>query len=195
MPAARGECEGTDEIDSYATTAANKKLDSEDLMMLDIVRTGSSWTKVAAYKTGNADDETCDLCGEHREEPDHFWTCSALQEARMEADSLIAGIPPQALPIAVRHGIAPAMAADVRLPFWGTGNQEDGDLIEDSWSNLSFKQRMFCGCRDEHKMNREMRKVLSKIDGNFEKGTCRITAREYVQHHTNNAGCEHLPPP
>ena len=54
---------------------------------------------------------------------------------------------------------------------------------------------MFCGCRDEYKMNSEMRKVLSNTDEHFDKGTCRIPAREYVQHHTDNAGCEQLPQP
>ena len=120
----RRECEDMKEIDSYATTAASKKLDEDDLMILDIVRTGSSWTKIAAYKTGKAEDELCELCGEQREESDHFWTCPALHEERMKADPIIAGIPPEAFPIAVRHGIAPAMVADVRQPFWGNGGTQ-----------------------------------------------------------------------
>ena len=190
----RRDCEGIDEIDSYATTAANKKLDGDDLMILDTVRTGSSWTKVAAYKTGKTDDEACDLCGDPREESDHFWTCSALHEERIKADPEIAGIPPEVFPIPIRHGIAPAMAADVRLPFWGTWYKGDGNLIEDPGSKLNFRQKMFCGCSDEYQTNREMRNVLSKMDEQIEKGTRRITAREYVQHHTKQDGCEHLPP-
>ena len=69
------------------------------------------------------------------------------------------------------------MVADVRLLFWGNGCKGDGDLIDDPGGKLNFRQKMFCGCRDEHKMNREMRIVLSKTDEHFDKGTCRITAR------------------
>ena len=44
-----------------------------------------------------------------------------------EASKLITDINPHALPTSVRHGIAPAKAADARLPYWGPGSGEEGD--------------------------------------------------------------------
>ena len=54
---------------------------------------------------------------------------------------------------------------------------------------------MFCGCRDEYKTHSEMRKVLTQINESFPNGTCPLTAREYMQYHTNAVGCDQLPPP
>ena len=108
---------------------------------------------------------------------------------------MIASIPPDSIPIAVRHGIAPAMNADIRSPHWGPTRNGDGDLIADKLEDLNWKQQLFCGFRDEYRTHYEMRKVLEVLDSNLPKGTCDITAREYIQHHMNAIGCEQLLPP
>ena len=105
----RGETKELYEIDMEATTSG--KLDDEDRMILDITRTGAAWTRTAAFWAGQADEKTCQLCGEEEEHSWHFWTCKALKEERNEADKDLANIDPEKLPLPIRHGIAPAMKA------------------------------------------------------------------------------------
>ena len=69
------------------------------------------------------------LCGETEEETDHFWSCPAMQKEREYADTMIADIPHRWFPIAVRHGIAPAMGADPK--FAVLGKRDVGVLIVD----------------------------------------------------------------
>ena len=33
----------------------------EDLLMLNVVRTGSTWTKTSAYWAGQVDDQMCEI--------------------------------------------------------------------------------------------------------------------------------------
>ena len=87
-------------------------------MILNLTRTGSTWTKVAAYKAGQVEDENCILCGK-REKSDHMWECEELKEERRDADKDLAELDPEKLHPAIRHGIAPAMAAKLNATYWG----------------------------------------------------------------------------
>ena len=82
-------------------------------MILNLTRTGSNWTRTAAYKAGQAEDDRCTLCGE-KEEADHMWVCDALCEDRKEADKEISEINSKRLHPAIKQRIAPAMSAKLR---------------------------------------------------------------------------------
>ena len=104
----RRECGRLKEIDADVMKGATKQMSEEDLLVLDMVRTGSSPTKVAAYKAGQAASPLCILCGKHNEDTDHFWYCEKLEVARKEADKAIEEANQlHLLPISVRHGIPP----------------------------------------------------------------------------------------
>ena len=55
---------GLREIDKEATRVKLKGATENDYMILNLTRTGSTWTRVAAYKAGQVEDENCILCGE-----------------------------------------------------------------------------------------------------------------------------------
>ena len=61
------------------------------------------------------DDKECALCGKEEDSPDHLWTCDALQKEREEADKDLAGLNPEALPMAVKCGIAPVSERERKL--------------------------------------------------------------------------------
>ena len=103
----REECEGLDEIDEYASKATAGKLDKDERALLDVVRTGGAWQKVAAFWSGHKDEFLCDLCGGAKETAAHtIWTCCALKEEREQADKLLAQCDGETSPEAgaVRHG-------------------------------------------------------------------------------------------
>ena len=58
-----------------------------------------------------------------------------MDARRKEADSILASINSEQLPVAVRHGIAPAMKATMPGTFWGTSGEE-----------LPPEARKKCGC-------------------------------------------------
>ena len=58
---AREETMQLDEIDHEATEAQAKQMQPEDRMHLDIVRSGSSWTRATAYWAGQVADRLCQL--------------------------------------------------------------------------------------------------------------------------------------
>ena len=66
------------EIDKEATMADTRKLSEKDLLILDVLRTGSAWNRTAAYWAGQCDDQRCLLCNE-KEEYDHIFTCKVLE--------------------------------------------------------------------------------------------------------------------
>ena len=91
-------------------------------MILNITRTGSTWTRVASYKAGLEENPNCVLCGK-REESDHMWACEELEKDRKEVDEDLVAINPDILHAAIKHGVAPAMSAKMQATFWG-GNTE-----------------------------------------------------------------------
>ena len=79
--------------------------------MLKSVQTRSLLTAESDYWAGQAAAKTCPLCKEQDEGSDHFWRCRALEKERLEIDEEIATVNPDVFPAALRHGIAPALAA------------------------------------------------------------------------------------
>ena len=66
------------------------------------------------------------------------------QEAREKADAKLSKCNPEIFPCAIKHGVAPAMAADPRGPFWGQipGEVADGNQMTKDEAKLvgcSFK--------------------------------------------------------
>ena len=109
------------EIDAYATSGDTKEINEDDLMMLNLVRTGSLWTKSTECWTGKVDELTCSVCNEEEETAEHIiWRCKPLGERRKEVDSMLIGINCDHLPVPIRHGIAPALKTTISAAFWGT---------------------------------------------------------------------------
>ena len=93
------------EIDEHATRGKTKKLERNDLMILNMERTCSTWNKTAAYKAGQSQTKSCELCGKD-EKAGHLWSCAVLADIRKDADPEIAGLDQEALPAALKQGIA-----------------------------------------------------------------------------------------
>ena len=174
----RDETIGLKEIDMEVNDLG--KMGNEDNMIADITRTGATWTRSAAYWAGQAEDKTCQLCGQHDEDSWHFWVCPALAKAREEADKELAELDPKILPMPVRHGIAPAMTAKGSTTFWGTDEQE-----ENTYNEKVF--RMLGGCRPNE--------IKFEIKEEMQRLPIQITAREYVQHKVDAGSKEDLPTP
>ena len=155
----RRECEFLDEIDEYATQGATKTMEPEDRIVLDVVRTGSAWTRATAFWAGQCDDQLCQICGDTKEESDHFWFCKGLEVKRKDADDGLAKLDPRFLPIAIRHGIAPAMKADPRKPFWGMA---DGG--EDHFDKMTDKQKQLIGYESLAQQNGDMQRMITSLD-------------------------------
>ena len=158
----RHETENLVEIDAYATSGHMKEIDNEDLMQLNLVRTGSLWTKSTAYWTGRDEEKTCSICQEEAETAEHIiWRCKPLAKKRREADSILASIDCKLLPAPVRHGIAPALKATMPGTFWGTTGEE-----------LPEEARLRCGCdeRDGKHLPAAFKDICKQI-----------TARECMQ--------------
>ena len=68
----RKEAERLHEIDRTATKAATKKLQVQERTTLNIIRSGSAWSRTASYWAGKADDKNCTLCGHEEDSPDHL---------------------------------------------------------------------------------------------------------------------------
>ena len=76
----RKESQGLKEIDLFATQGCCKELNAEDLSILHVIRTGSTWTKDTAFWTGEATDQICSLCRKEKETPEHIlWLCEGIE--------------------------------------------------------------------------------------------------------------------
>ena len=141
-------------------------MSAEELLCLNITRSGSTWTRTAAYWAGQADDRLCQLCGEADETSDHFWWCAALKVARETADGELSKMDPDHLPAPVRHGIAPALVADVGGTFWGL----------ECLDKFTLDQRKMCGWDKDAMSNEYVKQIAEKVgEGSGH------TAREIVQ--------------
>ena len=77
----RKENVGLGEIDAFATKADEAKLTADELNTLNVVRTGSTWTKNVTFWTGKAEDNMCTLCGQEKETVERLlWECVCLAE-------------------------------------------------------------------------------------------------------------------
>ena len=126
-------------------------MDPYDRTLLDITRTGSSWTRVAAYWAGQVDDKICQNCLEGEEDANHFWSCEALTAAREEADKDLAELNPDTLPAPIKQGIAPALSANFCGAFWGECKSKE---------NLSDKQWNLIGGNGDKKAHQNIQKSL-----------------------------------
>ena len=176
---ARDETQGLDEIDREVTEAGAKKMNPEDRTILEITRKGSSWTRVAAYWAGQAEDRICQNCHEAEEDANHFWSCKALKAAREEADKELADLGPEILPQAVKQGIAPAISANSCGAFWGDCNNRE---------KASRKQWKLIGGDAEKKAHPVIRESLRKLEP-------RTKAREVMQYRLQPKGWHDLPNP
>ena len=111
----RDECVGLAEIDEHATKEKTRKLERNDLMIIDMERTCSTWNKAAACKAGQSQTKACDSCGKD-EKTGRLWSCTALKDVREDADPEITALDQEALPAAIKQGIAPAMKEMMMQP-------------------------------------------------------------------------------
>ena len=82
----RKENVGLAEIDAFATKADETKLTAEELNTLNVVRTGSTWTKRVTSWTGKAEDSMCTLCGLEKETTEHLlWDCVCASQKKEES--------------------------------------------------------------------------------------------------------------
>ena len=183
----REETVDLEEIDKIATRGKTNDLDEADRQILDIVRTGSSWNRVAAYWSGQAEDKQCVLCQAGDEGPTHFWSCPALEEARRRADSALSEIPPDVLPNPIKVGIAPAMSCCPGGLFWMHTPPE----------GMTGDQAVLCGQNGDRQFDEPVAQLLEQSKD--------FTAREVMQNLVsqgdrcnapiNNKRIEQLPPP
>ena len=74
-----------EEIDKEATESGIKAMQEDDRLIMDITRTGSTWTRSAADWAGQTEDKRCQICMEADESAEHFWVRKGLKQAREEA--------------------------------------------------------------------------------------------------------------
>ena len=111
-------------------------------MVLNIIRTGSTWTSSSSFWAGRKDTNLCRLCGEEKETVEHIlWYCKCLKEARLNADKQLAECNPDIFPTAAKHGIAPAMATHPEQPFWG-----EFEGAEHDYTKLTKQEAKLIGC-------------------------------------------------
>ena len=116
-------------------------LADEDRLLLNTIRTGSTWTANTGYWAGHKETVMCRLCGEHKETAEHIhWRCSALKAQREQADGELAKCNPDNIPQPIKHPIAIAMRANPNQPFWG---KIQGQSSRD---NLTEHETKLFGC-------------------------------------------------
>ena len=93
-------------------------------------------------------------------------------------DEDIAKLDPHKLPAAVKQGVAPAMKANPRNPFWGKQKEEETD----------YKLRYLCGSICEKYLGPIVKEKTKELDD-------QTTAREYMQHRINEHRNSDLPLP
>ena len=150
----RKETQGLWEIDEEVTLVCDKVLGEEPLKALHSIRTGSAWTQKAAYLAGQVESPICKLCGVTAEDSDHFWYCDSMKGYGQERNAFVAGINPDVWPAPIRHGIAPALAADFRLCFWGVGPHRE----------MPQCCRQLCGLEEHRATEENIKKWAERLD-------------------------------
>ena len=105
-------------------------------------------------KTGQCNDNICDLCNLTKETSDHIWFCDALKGKRMELDSGLAEADPNDFTPAMRHGVACALNADQRRTCWG--GECKGEW---HWTN-----KLRDGCLHENTLSEQMKNLTVSLD-------------------------------
>ena len=77
----RAEAQGLLEIDAYAANGKhwNEVKEEKEKTILNTMPTGSNWSKAVKMKTGQCEDNICDLCKMTNEESTHIWYCGELK--------------------------------------------------------------------------------------------------------------------
>ena len=131
-----------EEVDLLATRGDVDKLEADDKMLLNTIRTGTMWTKTAGYWAGHVEDMQCTLCGAAKETMEHLiWYCTALAKDRGEACSYLGKCNPDILPAPIKCGIAPAVGSDPTKPFRGVRAGGVYDI-----EHMSMKEAKLIGC-------------------------------------------------
>ena len=88
----RMETKDPEDIDRYVTHGEHKDKtnDNDEKLTLKFLRTGSTWTRTAAYWSGKVDDDICQLCVVAEETADHLWKSCKLKEKAKEIDKYLA---------------------------------------------------------------------------------------------------------
>ena len=136
-------------------------MNPEDRTLLDITRTGSSWTRVAAYGAGQVEDKTCQNCFEAEEDANRFWACKALNTAREKAGKELAELDPNISPASVRQGIAPALSANCCGAFWGECKGQAPVAYATAKEKVSEKQWQLIGGNGERNAHPTIKKELA----------------------------------
>ena len=80
---------------------------------------GGHWRQTHLKAIDPSESDNCILCGQGRDDEEHLWTCTALQQVRSKHERAIRC--QEHLPTQLkRYGIAPHISTDPQLSFWGT---------------------------------------------------------------------------
>ncbi len=172
----REECIDLREIDREATNVKIKGATDEDMMILNVERSGSTWTKTAAYEAGQTETDLCDICGK-KAGPGHIWLCEALKEDRDNADKELAALDPKHLHSSCRHGIAPVMSARLKGSYWGSNLE-----------GMASSEKKLLGYVPEGLTPTRIREIMERCEAGH-------TAREVTQHYTSSWGSQKMPLP
>ena len=124
-----------------------------EMLTLSIIRTGSMWTRTAAYWSGKADDKMCQLCLEEKRKESACRCCNLLENAKASVVDL-AGINPDSIANAMLIRVAPAMCGDPRIPFWGW----------EAYGSWGQKQRSSWRCDKKTRYAEEIEEPIGKMD-------------------------------
>ena len=90
-----------------ATRHGTLQMEEDERKVLTWIQSGAAWTGATLEKTGSREDGLCRWC-QQKEHFDHFSTCPALKEKRIEIDRELDDCGAH-LPTSIKLGIAPAM--------------------------------------------------------------------------------------
>ena len=181
----RDETKELREIEMEVLNDYTKQMKDTDRAALDLVRTGSTWHKTAAFWAGHCDSRLCELCGQEDERSDHFWRCTALSEKRTQVDAALAEIDPEVLPPAVRHGIPPVLSAGITGTYW---NQDPEGQKKQMYDALPPRQKEMLGVDTTAKLPIWVQDQMMGIQP-------RVTAKQQMQKSIGNQSCGCLPLP
>lgn len=117
----RRDNQGTIEIDRNLTLTATKQCNfaPDHTSTLKKLQTGAMWTRDYLKNTGEVLDDKCTACGLTHTAQHILWECPYHDHLRRQTDPALALLPHQALPEAIKIGIAPPMKGRWNDTYWG----------------------------------------------------------------------------
>ena len=138
------------EIDIAPSYRSVEKMGEGEAKLMRVVQSGGGWDKAKLTRIGVLESDLCECCEAAVHTTDHLcWRCPHFNAIRKKVSDNIAQIPPDLLPLAVRRGIAPVMAADPGTTYWGT-------VLRDASSEL----QQILGVRSEDGLNDEAKELV-----------------------------------